>query len=307
MTNLKQAIKDTKSNIKPYIKDERIPQQEDTINFNSLWSTLENSAPGKLLKDFLDNPIIQGIISFTTKWIKKICGLLDDVLSLPGAAAIAKLLERLTEIASKLIKDEASNAFRFANDIIAKIKEFFTGKRNFGELFTVVLSDLFWTVFDAMEDLADAFLDVLAELVYAFLDVVSGLITIPAVSAFWEALNDTKFTVLNVLSMSVAQILYLFTMIWKGKLPFDLMPPWYTLLPAPNSVKLASVHSSEKAHARIAGTTLFAAAEDKATTMETEKYDKKVSTSALCAKYTLVDMTPCIVEYGHRSRPHSGL
>ena len=134
--------------------------------------------------------------------------------------------------------DEVKNIGTFGNDVISKIKELFSGKRNIGEFFSVLLSDAFWTVFDAMETAVDAFLDILAELVTTCLDMCTGVIVIPGVSAFWKAFNDTEFSVLNVLSMSMAQLLYLFTMLWKGVLPFDLMRPWYELLPSPETIIL---------------------------------------------------------------------
>ena len=69
------------------------------------------------------------------------------------------------------------------------------------------------------------------DIVDAILEVMTGEIHIPGVSGFWEAFNGSKFTALSVFSMSLAQILYLVTMMWKLKLPFELMPPWYELLP----------------------------------------------------------------------------
>ena len=88
---------------------------------------------------YLDNPIIQEVFSFTYKWITKASGLVDDVLSLPGAAAITKLLEKLAKTASNLLAEEADNLVRYINDVVSKIMELFSGKRNIGEFFTVLL------------------------------------------------------------------------------------------------------------------------------------------------------------------------
>jgi hypothetical protein len=238
--SLKDCIKGVKSNISQYIKDERIPETDETINWKDIKSTLENSPPGKLLKAFIDNPIVHEIMNLVSKWIQKATSLVDDVFSLPGAEAITKLLEDITQTIGNLLEHEAENLVRFLNDVIAKIKDLFAGRLNMGEFFSVLLSDAFWTVFDAMEDVIEAFIDILSDLIGAILDMCTGPIKIPAVSAFWETLNDTEFSILNVLSMGTAQIAYLVTMIWKEKLPFDLMPPWHTLLPDADSITLST-------------------------------------------------------------------
>lgn len=246
--------------MKQYIQDQRIPQQDDVINFSSLSTTLENSGPGKLLKPFLDNPIVHEILHFASKWILNASCLVDDVLSLPGADSITKLTADLAQKIDQLILDEGNTFVRFFNDLIAKFKDVLAGRRNLGEFFTVLLSDAFWTVFDAIDAVAEAFLDIFAELISTILDVFSGVIKIPGVSAFWEALNGTKFSILNVLSMQLAHIMYLITMLWKEKLPFDLMSPWADLLPDPDKIILTNSKppsgaaiSEDKKHSHLGG------------------------------------------------------
>ncbi len=238
---LKKCIEVCKAGLKSHIRDERIAEQDGVINFDNLSTTLENSAPGKLLKPFVDNPIIHGIMNFASTWILRGCCISDDVMSLPGAEAITDLTSKIAEAVQKLIADEGNDFLRFFNDVIAKIKDTLAGRRNLGEFFTVLLSDAFWTVFDTMEGIAKTFLDVFGPLISTILEVCAGEIKIPGVSTLWEVLNGTKFSIINILSMNIAQLLYLLTMLWKQKLPFDIMRPWSEFLPDPDSIVLINL------------------------------------------------------------------
>ncbi|KDQ59182.1 hypothetical protein JAAARDRAFT_655196 [Jaapia argillacea MUCL 33604] len=232
---LKTHIKELRPLISPFIKDERVPEAKNFVA--DAKDDLEKSFLGRLLKSILDNPIVKAVLRYASMWMLQVISLLEDQISFPGLGDLENVLdEKFSAILEKLMIDAEDGLFTFVRDIFNGIGEVVAGTRNIGDLFTVIFSDAFWSIFDAAQDVALSLVDLLSDLLGGILKMVTGHIKFPGTSAFWESFTETPFSIVDVGSLILAQIMYLVTMMWQEKLPFDVMTPWYLLLPEKGSI-----------------------------------------------------------------------
>ena len=232
---MKDHIKALRSLVPPFINSERVPQGPDFLAVAE--HALQESFLGKLLKSVLNNPIINDIMRYISVGMLEVMSTLDDQISFPGLGDLEKVLTKnFTAILEKFLGDAKKDIHSFIQDVVNGIGEVLASKCNIGDLISMVLSDVFWSIFDTAQDFALSLVDLLSDLMGAILKMIMGRIKLPGTSLFWESFMKTPFSIVDVGSMALAHIIYLVTMMWKEKLPFDVMTPWYLLLPKKGSI-----------------------------------------------------------------------
>ncbi|KAJ3530445.1 hypothetical protein NM688_g7706 [Phlebia brevispora] len=229
------AVKDFFKGIKkaaaPYIKDQRSSDENNLINWSDLAALFDKTPLGYVMKLIVDNPVVNTIKNFLSKCIDIISSLVDEVIHLPGLDNLQKLTSRIVDIVMRLLTSEAVIFSDYIKDMLTKFAEVVTGARSFGEIITAILSDTFWTIIDALQEFAEALFEIISDIVDCVITMITGVIDIPWASSFWEGYTTLPFSLLNVMTLNLAHILYLITMESVEKLPFDVMPRWDLLIP----------------------------------------------------------------------------
>ncbi|KAJ7101244.1 hypothetical protein B0H15DRAFT_796081 [Mycena belliarum] len=192
---------------------------------------LEKTFMWKLLEKILNNPIIREVQKYVSMWILRALSLFDDVIHFPGFGKLEETISnQFTGLIRKLEEHGSTNIASMIRDVFNTFLEVLKGTAAVSDLLTRVLSDAFWALFDAGQDIFELVFDLLADVISQGMDILSSPIKIPGISSFWTAFTKTPFSFVDVGSLALAQVLYLITMMWKGKLPFDLMLPWESSL-----------------------------------------------------------------------------
>lgn len=233
-------------------------------------SFLKKSPIGELLLAMFDNPILHDVMQFAYKRLMEVVSLFDDVVKFPGFAELeAKLSDHLAGFLKKFANDASSNLEAFLRDVFDKILGLISGSNSFSDLFEVIICDAFWAIWDGIEDVVTLFLDIIGDVVSCCMTILTSRITLPRISAFWESFTETSFTAVDVGAMILAQITYLITMTWKGKLPFECMTPWDQNLPS-NGASLSLFRGMKQAAMPTSGFSAQAASSD-----ESESFTKE--------------------------------
>ena len=193
---------------------------------------LKDSFFAKSLRQIFDNPIIHEVRRYISLWLAEVAAVVGEVIDIPGLADLQKLLAgKLSELLQKISADASKDFSTLLRDIFNALVDVLTGKSDLSAVLNILFSDAFWLFFDTLEDVILFLIDLIPQLVTCGFKVLSSRIKIPGISVFWESFTQTPFSFVDVGSMIIAQILYLTTMMWKESLPFDVMTPWYDLLP----------------------------------------------------------------------------
>jgi hypothetical protein len=193
---------------------------------------LKDSFFAKLLRQIFDNPIIHEVQRFISLRLAEVAAVIDEVIDFPGFDDLQNLLDdELSGLLQNLSADASEDFSTLLRDIFNAFIDLLNGECDFAAVLSALFSDAFWLIFDAAEDVIICLIDLIPQIVACCFKILSSRIKIPGISVFWESFTQTPFSFVDVGSMVIAQILYLTTMMWKESLPFDVMTPWYDLLP----------------------------------------------------------------------------
>ncbi|KAJ7042245.1 hypothetical protein C8F04DRAFT_1390695 [Mycena alexandri] len=189
-----------------------------------------------LLQQILNNPIIHDVQRFVSMWMLRTIALFDDVIEFPSLVKLEEMVSnRVTRLIEKLAKDGAIDVASMIRDVFNTFVQVLKGTAGIADLLKHVLSDAFWTLFDAAQDIFEVVLDLVSDVISEGMVFLGSPFKIPGISTLWTSFTQTPFSFLDVGSLFLAQIMYLVTMMWKKKLPFEVMSPWETYFPADGS------------------------------------------------------------------------
>ncbi|KDQ12832.1 hypothetical protein BOTBODRAFT_403108 [Botryobasidium botryosum FD-172 SS1] len=245
-SDMKTKVKSLRSDISSFVKEPDDAPGNDVVS--TAVSIVKKSFIGKLLDQIFDNPIIHEITRFISLALLKVISLLDDFITFPGFAKLeAVVTSSFRTLLEKLGKDQADTFTKILQSVFNQASKVAAGQADVVTMLTAIFTDVFWGLYEAAEDVILALLDLLPDLIACGIDILTGVIKWPGVSTFWESFTELPFSFVDVGSLLVAQITYLITMIWKGKLPFDVMQPWYEWLPKDGSaIKLFKVTKKDE-------------------------------------------------------------
>ena len=195
-----------------FIKDTR-PPVDDAFN------TAGNRVLSTALDFLFNNPVLNFIMRYNpiSILLEAAWEVLSDMIQVPSMKSLEDIWQR---ILPKLAKDEFSIIIQLVDDILIKFKAFVNGDISLSELLLDLLGDTFWTIFDALKAIILAAIDMVPDLIGALKELITGVWKFPFVTALWKAFTGEEFTLLNFITLLLAQGMNLYYLIKHDELPF---------------------------------------------------------------------------------------
>lgn len=231
---VKDSLEGVRDLVSHFIKDNRVPVD----------------APGKprqpnplfrALGWLLNNPIIQFLMKYNPiTWLMSEIGeIVGDEVQLPD---LTPLVQIVADVLPGLLLEQVDVFSRLGESLVALLQRLVTREIDFGTALKELLGDLFWTVFDGVENMVLAVFDIAGKFFAAAKNILTQPIKLPIVTALWTALTGQELTIMNVLTLVPAFALNAYSLASCGRLPFDkaVLGDPRRFLPSRESLKLAS-------------------------------------------------------------------